>query len=292
MSDHHGPLNAVRAAVQELSDDQIRGAIKALVHGLVAGMLGDIAGRLDEIVDDVVHSICDQIAAAAEAHQDDTAAAPSPREPEPAPLKMPGPLDRVKHTCEVCGRDGTRRYVQTATGWRCGPSSADRCNRRAEAQASPAPRDPKYAHRLGRGLPGAASDIPAKDIPANVTPPADNPLPRAHRLIGDLVDGVAAKVITAPARVDDSAANPPRQFQDVKSVQANTTAPVDQSAPAAPHPMPRVTVKPPAAKPGVTAQCSGCPRSWNLTGRVLRMAIDMHEVKSGHIVDELDQETA
>lgn len=281
-------LNALRATVQELSDDQIRGAITALVHGLVSGMLGDIAGRLDEIVDNVVHSICDQIAAAAESHQDDTAdAAPTPR--EPAPLEMPGPRDRVKHTCEICGRDGTRRYVQTPTGWRCSPSSADRCKRRAEAQANPVPRDPKYAHRLGRGLPGAASDIPAKDIPANVTPAEDNPLPRTHELIGQLVDGVAAKVITAPAQVDDSAANPPHRFQDVKSVQANTPAAVDQSAPARPHPMPRVTVTR-AAKPDTTARCSDCTRTWNLTGRVLDHAIALHEKKHDHIVDILNLE--
>lgn len=274
MSDHT-PLNVVRAAIQELSDEQIRGAITALVRGLITGMLGDIVGRADEIVDNVVHSICDQIAAAAEPPQDDTAdAAPAPR--EPAPLKMPGPLDRVKHTCEVCGRDGTRRYVQTPTGWRCGPSSADRCQRRAEAQANPAPRGPKYAHRLGRGLPGAASDIPAKDIPANVTPAEDNPLPRAHRLIGELVDGVADKVLGAPARVDDSGASSPATSPAAKSAQVSAPAAVDQRAR--------------AAKPGVTAQCRDCPRSWNLTGRVLRMAIDMHEAKSGHIVDELDQE--
>lgn len=281
-------MHVLRATVQELSDDQIRGAITALVHGLVTGMLGDIAGRVDEIVADVVHSICDQLAAAAELHQDGTTEQAA--EPEPAPLKMPGPRDRVKHTCEVCGREGTRRYAQTATGWRCcGPSSADRCKRRAEAQASPAPRDPKYAHRLGRGLPGAASDIPAKDIPANVTPVEDNPIPRAHRLIGDLVDGVAAKVLTAPARVDDSAADPPRRFQDVKSVQANTPAAVDQSAPARPHPMPRVTVTR-AAKPETTARCSDCPRTWNLTGRVLDHAIQLHEKKHDHIVDILNLE--
>lgn len=60
--------------------------------------------------------------------------------------------DAVKHTCELCGRQGTRRYVQTATGWRCAPS-ATKCRR---IQSQP---------------PAAASDIPAKPFQPNVTPP-------------------------------------------------------------------------------------------------------------------------
>lgn len=35
---------------------------------------------------------------------------------------------------------------------------------------------------------------------------------------------------------------------------------------------------------GITAKCTDCTRSWNLTGRMLRSAIDLHEHKTGHIV--------
>lgn len=241
-------LHALRTTVQELSDDQIRGAITALVHGLVTGMIGDISERVDEIVDDVVHSICAQLAAAAEQHQDATTKQ-RPRERKPAPLKMPGPMDRVKYTCEVCGREGTRRYVQTATGWRCSPSSAERCERRAAAQASPAPRDPKYAHRNGRGLPGAASDIPAKEFPANVTPVVDDSAPIS----------APSSPVPEPAQVTDR-------------------APAAQTGPAAPTPMPRP--RPAPSKPGqppITARCQHCPRTWNLTGRVLDQAIALHD---------------
>lgn len=38
----------------------------------------------------------------------------------------------------------------------------------------------------------------------------------------------------------------------------------------------------------VTARCTDCPQTWKLTGRVLRMAVDTHEVRRGHIVDVLE----
>lgn len=260
-------LHGVRAAIQELSDDQIRGAIKSLVHGLVTGMLGDLAGRVDEIVDNVVHSICDQIAAAAEPHQDDTAdAAPAPHEPESAPKParprtVRGPSLTPQQDEIILSRFRAREPVhRIAFAYNVSrPTIYNAINRAKAVEAAE-----------------TASDIREKDIPANVTPAEDNPIPRAHRLIGELVDGVAAKVLTAPARVDDSGASSPATSPAAKSAQFSTPAAVDQRAR--------------AAKPGATAQCRDCPRSWNLTGRVLRMAMDMHEAKSGHIVDELDQE--
>ena len=42
----------------------------------------------------------------------------------------------------------------------------------------------------------------------------------------------------------------------------------------------------------VTARCQDCTRAFTLTGRVLRQAIDMHELKHGHIVTVLDREVA
>lgn len=82
---------------------------------------------------------------------------------------------------------------------------------------------------------------------------------------------------------------------DVKDRGAETAAPagpspaaqpktVVQPAPApAPAPAPR-----PKPAPGVTARCQDCTRTFTLTGRLLRPAIDMHELKHGHIVDVLE----
>lgn len=36
--------------------------------------------------------------------------------------------------------------------------------------------------------------------------------------------------------------------------------------------------------PGVTARCQDCTRTWNITGRPLQQAVELHELKHGHIV--------
>ena len=66
--------------------------------------------------------------------------------------------DAITRTCELCGRVGTRRYVQTATGWRC--------NRVTAKCAGQPKREPE---------PAAPSDIPAKEIQADVTPERISP---------------------------------------------------------------------------------------------------------------------
>lgn len=144
----------VRATIQQLDDDQIRGVIHALVHGLIHGMLDDIVARADAIVDDVTGSILDQLAEAARAVSSD-----EQMTPDPAANDRVVAQDSATHTCEICGRVGTRRYVPVGriegNRWRCSPT----------ATACPGNRKP---------LP---SDIPAKTIPANVTPPAPKPVP-------------------------------------------------------------------------------------------------------------------
>lgn len=116
--------------------------------------------------------------------------------------------DSEQHTCEVCGRVGTRRYEQTATGWRCAPSSAETCARNAATNTTP-PRPPE----------------PPKD-----TPPEPIPIP-------------------------------------VTAVQ--------------PDDPPKLEVK-------VTARCRDCSRTFNLTGRALILACEMHELKHGHIVTVIE----
>ncbi|WP_165692685.1 helix-turn-helix domain-containing protein, partial [Mycolicibacterium fortuitum] len=265
----------VRAAIQELSDEQIRGAITALVRGLITGMLGDIVGRADEIVDNVVHSICDQIAAAAEPQQDESAAAvpeSAPTSGKPRTVRGPSLTPQQDEMILTRYRSG-EPVPRIAFAYNVSRPTIYNAIKRAEAAEASE----------------NASDIRAKDIPANVTPADDNPLPRAHRLIGELVDGVADKVLGAPARVDDSAARSPATRPAAKSPQVIGPKAVDQSAPARPQPMPRVTVTR-AAKPDTTARCSDCSRTWNLTGRVLDHAIQLHEMKHDHIVDILNLE--
>ncbi|KWX66831.1 hypothetical protein [Mycobacterium sp. NAZ190054] len=59
--------------------------------------------------------------------------------------------------------------------------------------------------------------------------------------------------------------------------------------PAPEPPAPRI---PHSKSTEVTARCVDCTRTYTLTGRVLQQAIDMHELKHGHIVQVVDQEVA
>ncbi|ORV13547.1 hypothetical protein AWB94_04820 [Mycolicibacterium canariasense] len=103
-------MHVVRQSIQKMSDDQIRELIVALVGGLVHGMVGDVAARADEIVDTVVDSIIDQLTEAADRAQS--------KDGQTVRVQ-----DSVKHTCEICGRVGSRRFVPTATGWKCAPTA-------------------------------------------------------------------------------------------------------------------------------------------------------------------------
>lgn len=141
-------------------------------------------------------------------------------EPAPAPRAQ----DADRHTCSICGRVGTRRYIPDGDGgWKCSPT-ATAC--------------------IGN-QPGALTTTPEE-------PAFDE----------DNVDDNGGSYA-----MPDGIPNAER-FEP-------------EPGPAAPQPAP-------AAKPaadGTTARCTGCPRTWNLTGRILTQAIDMHERKHDHIVD-------
>lgn len=109
--DECAPFTAIRTAIENLSDDQVRGLIGALVGGLVHGMIEDVAARADDIVDEVVENIAAQLSTAAHAL------------PQPARVSAARQQDAVKRACELCGRIGSRRFVESATGWRCAPSA-------------------------------------------------------------------------------------------------------------------------------------------------------------------------
>lgn len=119
-----------------------------------------------------------------------------------------------------------------------------------------------------------------------------SPSTRTHALISQLVDGVADKIITAPARVDDSTAPASETRPKPEPSQVNPAAKVDETAENIPENMPPAPTRfTTPRKPPITARCTTCSRSWNLTGRVLESAIALHEYqKPGHIVDTLDQE--
>ncbi|MCV7174860.1 hypothetical protein [Mycolicibacterium sphagni] len=127
------PFDVLRRMLEALPDTAVEGFIDAVVRGILQGMA-------DEVADHVVASIVERIA---------TAAASTPELPDPPP---------GQRTCELCNRNGTRRFMQTATGWRCSPT-ATKC---IGNQTPTPPKSPPA--RV------AASDIPAKPIQRDVTP--------------------------------------------------------------------------------------------------------------------------
>lgn len=170
--------------------------------------------------------------------------------------------DAVQRTCEICGRVGTRRFAETATGWKCAPS-ATKC--------------PGNAPEPVRKMP---NPVLAKDL--DTAPSAESPLRVAERTVREIVEGCFDKVVAAkPLRLPGepksdmlAEADPPARLHPDDVAAAPVAAP---EPPAAPKPGPRLPV--------ITARCSGCTRTWNLTGRQLELAISMHEHRTGHVVD-------
>lgn len=160
-------------------------------------------------------------------------------EPTPEPVKpKPAAQDAKVRTCEVCGRIGTRRYVATATGWRCSPT-ATACAPRFQPKGAP------------------------------------SPVARARDAVAELVDGVADKVLNAPPpKPNASAIGIGGTSAFVRSPDRERSAAMERG------------------KPPVTARCTGCKHTWNLTGRVLKMAVDTHEVRTGHVIDVIEDSDA
>lgn len=212
--------------------DELRTIIRTILHGLA-----------DELTDRIVDPIIAQIAVsggpgqgggndqgegaepssgttphASPGGQDTTAPAAPKAKRQRSPAQ-----DAVTHTCEICGRTGTRRYVETATGWRCSPTATKCLGNRAEK--------------------------PAENMTENMTAQPD-PAPGQ----GESEDCNKAGEISTP----------------------NVALPDRSSTPTEPAK---------AAPPAYTARCQDCTRTWTLTGRVLRMAVDTHELKHAHIVN-------
>jgi hypothetical protein len=164
-------LDIIRTAIEGLSDEQVHLIIESVVGGFVGGMIDDIHARKDDIVAEVVTNIVGHIAAAAQQAQLRDVAVTAAKIGAPssnidaALADLQGAhvgqskaasstaQDAVRHTCEACGREGTRRYTKTETGWRCAPSSAKKCARQA-AHRPVAIVDPRFTHRGSRDLAG------------------------------------------------------------------------------------------------------------------------------------------
>ncbi len=126
------PLLAVRSAIENLTDDQVRDLVHTLVDGLVHGMIDDVAARADEVIDHITDGLIDVIGAA------------TPEIPTAAPAaqcvqRRTRSKDKVQRTCELCGRTGSRRYIASTTGWRCAPSATKCVGNRRQASQIDAP---------------------------------------------------------------------------------------------------------------------------------------------------------
>lgn len=216
--------------------DELRTIIRTILHGLA-----------DELTDRIVDPIIAQIAVSggpgqgggndqgkgAEPSSGTTRQAPpggqdttAPTAPKAKRQRSPA-QDAVTHTCEICGRTGTRRYVETATGWRCSPT-ATKC-------------------------PGNRAEKPAENMPENMTAQPD----------------------TAPGQGESEDCN------KAGGISTPNVALPDRSS----TPTRAATPKPKPSPPAYTARCQDCTRTWTLTGRVLQMAVDTHELKHAHIVN-------
>lgn len=134
------PLVAVRSAIENLTDDQVRGLVHALVDGLVHGMLEDVAARVDEVVDGITDSLVAVISAAAPE-------IPSTTTPAPCAARRARSKDKTQRTCELCGRAGSRRFVESSTGWRCAPTATKCVGHRRPASEIDAPQRPRHTRQ-------------------------------------------------------------------------------------------------------------------------------------------------
>lgn len=147
-------MDVLRGFVESLPDETIHTAIDAFVRGLIHGLADEFAGHL-------VDMIIAQIATASGLEDDEP--------PESADVaELSGDTDRTsraqdaeQRTCDLCGRVGTRRYVQTGSGWRCAPT-ATACIGNREGVATKAVPPEAPAAEL--------SDIPAKQFRPDDTP--------------------------------------------------------------------------------------------------------------------------
>lgn len=161
--------------------------------------------------------------------------------------------DTIERTCVVCGRVGTRRFVPAGEygdgSWRCSPT-ATAC---AQVQSGQIPKP-------GAGGHGSAAFYR-----------------KGCRC--DLCKAYKAQANGRRYRTGQPASEPGPK-PDTPQVNTLAEPPSDIRGAIS---TPNVTPAAPPT-PGVTARCQDCTRTWNITGRILDQAIEMHELKHAHIV--------
>lgn len=177
----HGPgsrgLPGAAAIAEVFADtpDVLRPLIEATVSGLISSLIGHLARQSDTITAESAAAITAALQdAAAQALADaipGIAAEPAPPAPavdrsESLAKARAAQAAAEQRTCEICGRVGTRRYLQTGTGWRCSPS-ATKC---PGNRTFPPPPEPEPAQTV----PATPIDVPE---PPAAEPPKPPPSP-------------------------------------------------------------------------------------------------------------------
>lgn len=140
-------IESLVGAVENLSDETIRGVVEAIIKGVATGAVEELIDRLG-----VVDVVVDYLAAAgsytqaadgsgadsgesrSNAGEVHALATGDASAPEPSLQPATG-QDSAQFTCELCGRVGCRRFDKTPTGWRC--SATARCGDRPARTANP-----------------------------------------------------------------------------------------------------------------------------------------------------------
>lgn len=209
----------------------------------------------------------------------------------------------IAHICDQCGGDvGNLLYTATPKGDTtrhfcaiiCLSAWATTNNHRPAA--APEPEQAPKATNTGRGR-GARAFTPEEDARILSRFRAGEPaivLAADYDVARPTIYAAIKRARAADplAQVDDTAAPASETRPKPEPAQVNSAVAVDDSEPPARPVVHRGSESKPR-KPPITARCSDCGRTWNLTGRVLRSAVQLHEhQRDGHVVDILTEEAA
>lgn len=155
------PGAVIRACVERLSDDTVRGVVEGMVRGIVRGIAEEVADRATDVIMRQLADLGAEEDAGGEVEDlvtEPVISTPVVAAPAPSPESVVVPPPGVKR-CELCGREGTRRFEETYTGWRCSPTA--RCGDRPAQQ------------KVNARKPASVSVIAPKQFQPKVTPPRD-----------------------------------------------------------------------------------------------------------------------
>ncbi len=137
-------ITTIRSMIAALPDEAIIALLEPIIRRFTHGLLAEATQKSDQIADQLLASITTQLGRATDHTEPVTAArwltpvanlSPPRTAPQHAPAAANHP-NPSQHTCEICGRTGTRRYIETTTGWRCSPT-ATKCPANTPEQLPP-----------------------------------------------------------------------------------------------------------------------------------------------------------